>query len=204
MKLLRTLLVLLLSLAPILFWLLVWRPAESRMAANRVRVTEAEGRIQELPRYTPLSAEEATFLEDPSAPWRQRIPLVLGDRDRLAHYHRVVTSLDQAFGRAGIRIHGMRSSWDPIRASFTLDKELAWGPSTMSPLDTPQDGTLRAWVLEVQLDGPTEGLFTGLDRLRAIPPLLEPVGFRWEATPERRAQALWLRNLILVPADGPR
>jgi len=67
MKLLRTLLVLLLSLAPILFWLLVWRPAESRMAANRVRVTEAEGRIQELPRYTPLSAEEATFLEDPSA-----------------------------------------------------------------------------------------------------------------------------------------
>jgi type II secretory pathway component PulM len=78
MKLLRTLLVLLLSLAPILFWLLVWRPAETRMAANRARIAEAEARIQELPRYTPLSAEEAAFLEDPSAPWRQRIPRVLG------------------------------------------------------------------------------------------------------------------------------
>ncbi len=149
MKRLRTLLILLLCLAPIAFWLLVWRPAEARMAANRARITEAEARIQELPRYTPLSAEETAFLENPSAPWRARIPQITGDRDRLAHYQRVVTSLDQTFRRGGLRIHGMRSSWDPIHASFTLDKELAWGPSTRFPLETPQGGTLQAWVLEV-------------------------------------------------------
>jgi hypothetical protein len=204
MKALRTLLILLLSLAPLLFWLLVWRPAQARMDANQARITEAKIRIQELPRYAPLSAEETTFLEDPAAPWRQRIPLIQGDRDRLAHYHRVVTSVDQAFRSGGLRIHGMRSSWDPIHASFTLDRELAWGPTIKAPQETPQEGTLKAWALEVQLDGPTADLFTGLHQVGAIPSLLEPVGFRWESTPERRAQALWLRNLVLVPADGPR
>ncbi|MDP1833256.1 MAG: hypothetical protein Q8K67_14455 [Geothrix sp.] len=204
MKTLRTLLALILGLAPLLFWLLVWRPAQARMAAHQARIAEARTRIQELPRYAPLSDEESAFLENSAAPWRQRIPLIRGDRDRLAHYHRVVTGVDQALRRGGLRIHGMRSSWDPIHASFTLDRELAGDPMASPPLENAQDGTLRAWVLEVQLDGPTGGLFTGLDRLGAISPLLEPVGLRWEATPERRAQALWLRNLVLVPADGPR
>ena len=204
MKSLRTLLFLLLGLAPLLFWILIWRPADLRMASNRARIAEAQTRIQELPRFTPLSAEEAAFLEDPAAPWKQRIPLIRSDRDRLSHYHRVVTSVDQAFQRGGIRIHGMRSNWDAIHASFTLDRELAWGPMGVSAAESHLDGTLKAWVLEVQLEGPTGELFAGLDRLGGIPPLLEPVGFRWEATAERRAQALWLRNLVLVPADGPR
>lgn len=204
MRTLRTLLVLLLGLAPLAFWLLVWRPAQTRMDANRARIAEARLRMLELPRYAPLSEAEVAFLESPAAPWKQRIPMIGGDRDRLAHYHRVVTSVDQAFQRGGLRIHGMRSSWDPIHASFTLDRELAWGPLAKPAAESPQDGNLLGWVLEVQLDGPTQALFTGLERLGGITPLLEPVGFRWEATPERRAQALWLRNLVLVPADGPR
>lgn len=204
MKPLRILLALILVLAPGLFWLLVWRPADGRMAVNRSRIAEAQARIQELPRYTPLNPEESAFLEDPAAAWKQRLPLIRGDRDRLAHYHLVITRVSQAFRRSGLRLHGMRSSWDPIRASFTLDRDLGTEGLGLLPAGSTQDGALAAWVLEIQIDGPTEGLFTGLDQLKHMPPLLEPVGLRWEATPERRAQSLWLRNLVLVPADGAR
>lgn len=204
MKSLRAVLVLILVLSPVLFWLLLWHPADARMALNRSRIAEAQARIQELPRYTPLSPEEAAFLEDPAAAWKQRIPLIRGDRDRLAHYNLVITRVSQAFRRSGLRLNGMRSSWDPIRASFTLDRDLGLEGLGLPPAGSTQDGALAAWVLEVQIDGPTEGLFTGLDRLKDLPPLLEPVGLRWEATQERRAQSLWLRNLVLVPTDGPR
>ena len=204
MKQLRALLVLLLAGSPLLFWLLIWRPAQLRMNANQVRIAEARARIQELPRYTPLSGEEAAFLEAPTAPWKGRIPLIRGDQDRLSHYHWVVTEVDRAFRRRGLKVHGMRSSWNAIHASFTLDKELGADRLTGTPTGSPQEGLLAAWVLEVQLDGPTDSLFAGLEQLSALPPLLEPVGFRWEATPERRAQALWLRNLVLLPTDGPR
>lgn len=204
MKSLRALLALILVLSPVLFWLLLWRPADGRMALNRSRIAEARARMLELPRYTALSAEESAFLEDPAAAWRQRIPLMRGDRDRLAHYHLVITKVSQAFRLGGLRLNGMRSSWDPIHASFTLDRDLGLAGLGLPPATSAQDGALAAWALEVQIDGPTEGLFTGLDQLKHLPPLLEPVGLRWEATPERRAQSLWLRNLVLVPADGAR
>jgi hypothetical protein len=204
MKSLRILLILILILSPVLFWLLIWRPADGRMAANRSRMAEAQARILELPRYAPLSPDESAFLEDPAAAWKQRLPLIRGDRDRLAHYHLVITQVSQAFRRSGLRLNGMRSSWDPIRASFTLDRDLSPVALGLPPAGTIQDGTLAAWVLEVQIDGPAEGLFTGLDQLKHLPPLLEPVGLRWEATPERRAQSIWLRNLVLVPVVGPR
>lgn len=204
MKSLRVFLVLILVLSPVLFWLLIWRPADGRMATSRSRIAAAQARTLELPRYTPLSPDESTFLEDPAAAWKQRIPLIRGDRDRLAHYHFVVTRVSQAFRRGGLRLNGLRSSWDPIRASFTLDRDLGLEGLGLSPAGSAQDGTLAAWALEVQIDGPTDGLFTGLDQLKHLPPLLEPVGLRWEATPERRAQSIWLRNLVLVPIDGPR
>jgi hypothetical protein len=204
MKSLRALLILILVGSPILFWLVIWRPAQSHMNANLARIAEARAQLQELPRYTPLSAEETTFLENPAARWRERIPLVQGDQDRLAHYHRVVTEVDQAFRRRGLKTHGMRSSWKAIHASFTLDRELGPALSGEASPASQSDGSLAAWVLEVQLDGPTDGLFTGLEQLGTIPPLLEPVGFRWEASPERRSQSLWLRNLVLVPNDGVR
>ena len=76
MKPLRILLGLILILSPVLFWLLLWRPADGRMAANRARIAEAQARTLELPRYSPLSAEESALLEDPAAPWRQRIPKI--------------------------------------------------------------------------------------------------------------------------------
>lgn len=204
MKSLRILLALLLILAPVLFWLLVWRPADGRMALSQSRIAEAQARIQELPRYTPLSPEESAFLEDPAVAWKQRLPLIRGDRDRLAHYNLVITRVSQALRRSGLRLTGMRSSWDPIHASFTLDRDLGLEELGPIPVGTPQEGALAAWVLEVQIDGPTEDLFTGLDQLKHMPPLLEPVGLRWEATPERRAQSIWLRNLVLVPVDGAR
>lgn len=204
MKPLRILLGLILIVSPVLFWLLLWRPADGRMAANRARIAEAQARTLELPRYSPLSAEESALLEDPAAPWRQRIPMIRGDRDRLAHYHLVITRVSQAFRRGGLRLNGMRSSWDPIHASFTLDRELGLEGLGLPNGVNAQEGTLAAWALEVQIDGPTQGLFTGLDQLGQLPPLLEPVGLRWEATPERRAQSLWLRNLVLVPDPGAR
>jgi hypothetical protein len=204
MKSLRSLLILMIVAAPVLFWVVIWHPAQVRMATNETRIREAQARIQELPHYAPLSERETAFLEAPNAPWKVRLPMIRGDRDRLAHYHRVVTEVDQAFRRRGLKVHGMRSSWNAIHASFTLDRDL--GPDRLGQLPTglSQEGNLATWVLEVQLDGPTTDLFTGLSQLGALPPLLEPVGFRWEATAERRAQALWLRNLVLVPPDGPR
>lgn len=204
MKTLRALLALALVLAPALFWLLVWRPAQGRMAASRARIAEAQARLNELPRYAPLSADETRLLEDPAATWKQRIPLIRGDRDRLAHYHRVVTGISHAFRRKGLRLHGLRSSWDPIHASFTLDRDLGPDGLGQAPIAAPQEGVLAAWSLELQIDGPTAGLFEGLDQLRDLPPLLEPVGLRWEATSERRAQSLWLRNLVLVPDAPPQ
>ncbi len=204
MKALRSLLILMVLAAPVLFWAIIWHPAQVRMATNEARIREARARIQELPRYAPLSDQETAFLEAPSAPWKARLPLIRGDRDRLAHYHQVVTEVDQAFRRRALKVHGMRSSWNAIHASFTLDQGLGLDGPNGLPVGLAQEGSLAAWVLEVQLDGPTADLFTALGQLGAMPPLLEPVGFRWEATPERRAQALWLRNLVLVPPEGSR
>ncbi len=203
MKPLRILLALVLLLAPLLFWLLIWRPADARMAINRSRIAQAQAQILELPRFSPLSSQEAAFLEDPDAAWKRRIPVIRGDQDRLAHYNQVVTRVSQGFRNGGLHIAGMRSSWDPIHASFTLDRNLAMRPLDLPPAGQTQAGALSAWALEVQLDGPFGDLFTGLERLRDLPPLLEPVGLRWEVTPERRAQSLWLRNLVLVPAPVP-
>ncbi len=198
MKTLRTLLVLVLALGPVLFGWLVWLPARGRMQLARTRIDVARAALQELPRYDPLSPEEALVLQSPQAAWKSRIPLVRGDGDRLFHYHRVVTDLDRALSGSGLRTHGMRSSWDPIRASFTLPSLLA--PTLAAPIPGEAlDGPLGAWVLEVQLEGPTAGLFTALERLRQVQPLLEPVGLRWEATPERRAQSLLLRSLVVQP-----
>lgn len=204
MKSLRSLLILMILASPLLFWLLIWRPAQNRMAAHGARIREARAKIQELPHYAPLSGQETAFLEAPTAAWKARLPLIRGDRDRLAHYHRVVTGVDQAFRRRGLKVYGMRSSWNAIHASFTLDRDLGPDHLAQLPPGLSQEGNLAAWVLEVQLEGPTADLFTGLGQLGALTPLLEPVGFRWEATAERRAQALWLRNLVLVPSDGPR
>ena len=205
MKTLRALLVLLLLVGPLLFAWLVWLPFRQRMKVTQARIQAAQAALQELPRYDPLSAEEVAFLEAPQAPWKARIPLIRGDEDRLHHYHRVVTALDRALATAGLRVHGMRSSWDPIRASFTLPGSLAAPTLAATASAGPLDGPLAAWVVEVQVDGTTTGLFTALERIQPVTPLLEPVGLRWESTSERRAQSLLLRSLVVQSAtQAPR
>lgn len=204
MKVLRLLLVLVLVLGPVLFAWLVWTPAQRRLKASQARIEEARIHLRELPQYDPLSSEEVASLEDPQAPWRTRIALVRDDRDRLLQYHRVVTELDRVLASSGLHARGMRSSWDPIRASFTLGEPLAPAGPPAGRLD-PLDGSLGAWVLEVQLDGATAGLFQALEQIPKVSPLLEPVGLRWESTTERRAQSLLLRCLVVRPtAPAPR
>ena len=49
------------------------------------------------------------------------------------------------------------------------------------------------------MGGKPDQLFQGLAALGRVEPLLEPVGLRWQSTPERTRQSLLLRNLILAP-----
>jgi len=122
---------------------------------------------------------------------------VANDGARLGHYHQVVTELQQTCRQSGIDLVGIRSTWDPIRGSFTLPTLLAQGP--LPPKETGTQGRLQGWVLEARVDGPTPQLFRTLEGLPRIEPLLEPVGFRWEADEKGLRQYVLLRNLVLVP-----
>ena len=181
---------------PLVFWFAAVAPGQRRLEALNARIEAADRQIQDLPNYQPLSPEEKKVLLDPAAPWRQRIPIIDGDRAKLVHYDRVVSLLQRQLGAGGIALEGVRSSWDPIQASFSLPGALP-PPAVPSPLSGP--GQLRAWVLEARILGDANQLFGALQRVPRVDPLLEPVGLRWEITPERRSQALWLRNLVLDP-----
>ena len=181
---------------PVLFYFTVAAPAQRRLDALNARIEAADRQIQDLPNYQPLSPEEKRVLLDPKAAWRQRIPVIDGDRAKLAHYDRVVSLLQRQWAQGRITLEAVRSSWDPIQASFSLPGTLP-PPAVPTPLSGP--GELRAWVLEARVLGGTDQLFAALQRVPTVEPLLEPVGLRWELTPERRVQALWLRNLVLDP-----
>lgn len=181
---------------PVVFYVAVAAPAQRRLDALNARIEAADRQIQDLPNTQPLSAEEKRVLLDPKAPWRQRIPVIDGDRAKLAHYDRVVSLLQRQWSGGRITLEGVRSSWDPIQASFSLPGAL---PPPAVPPGLSGPGELRAWVLEARIQGGTEQLFAALQRVPRVEPLLEPVGLRWESTPERRVQALWLRNLVLDP-----
>lgn len=185
---------------PVAFWFAVVTPAQRRLEALNARIEAAELQIRDLPNYQPLSPEERKVLLDPAAPWRHRIPVIEGDRAKLAHYDRVVSLLQRQWGEGGITLEGVRSSWDPIQASFSLPGALplpAVAPAPGGP------GDLRAWVMEARILGDAQQLFGALQRVPRVEPLLEPVGLRWEHGPERRSQALWLRNLVLDPLPPP-
>lgn len=185
------------GILPVLFIVFLLVPIMKRDAEYIERQRAANQRLQELPAVQPLSAEERQVLLDPAAPWKRRIPYISHDGARLTHYHRVVTELQQSCRRWGINLVGLRSSWDPIRGSFTLPAVLGSGPSL--PSEGGSQGTLRGWVLEARVEGPTSQLFRAMEGLSRVDPLLEPVGLRWEADPKGLRQYLLLRNLALAP-----
>lgn len=191
-------LVLIFGLLPAAFILFVFLPVRSRMAADRARLEAAVQRNLELPNVQPLTSQERALLQDPNALWRGRVAHVQGDAQRLAHYHRVVTELQRELTRRNVKLLGVRSTWTPIKGSFTLPTGMGERPST--PLvEQPSAGPLEAWVLEVQIDGSPADLFKALEALPVIRPVLEPVALRWQTDATGRKQVILLRNIVSLP-----
>lgn len=174
-------------------------PARRHNQALRETLDALNQEATPAPRFMPLTQAESPLLADPQAGWRRRIPGVQGDRARLDHYTRVVSSLQDALQKAGVPSPSMRSSWDPIHASFTLAGGLidSPAPSAGPGADRP-DLQVKGWILEVQVPGETGNLFRALQASARVEPLLEPVGFRWELGAAERRQHLIFRNLVLV------
>lgn len=174
-------------------------PTQKRSNAVRAQIMAAEEAYKVIPAVHGLNPEERQLLDDPKAAWRTRLPLVIGDQARLAHYNRVVGELQQGLTRAGVPAGGMRSSWDPIQASFTLAGNLSDPLQASSTAPDSPALKVSGWTLEANIPGSTGQLFRALGAVDQVQPLLEPVGLRWTATPERRDQHLILRNLVLLP-----
>lgn len=174
-------------------------PQIERSRKLRAQIQTAHDEFKVLPQFTPLSHAEKEQLEDPAAPWRFRLPVIVGDRARLDHYHRVIGELQDTLRARGIAARGMRSSWDPIKASFSVPGGMGADPKALLPAQDAPELKVKGWVLEVDVPGATSQLFHGLGTVHRVGPILEPVGLRWEAGPEIREQKLLLRNLVLVP-----
>jgi len=187
------------GLMPLAFVFLVLLPVKKGMETDRARLDAALQRNQSLPNIQPLTSQERALLEDPHAAWRTRIPLIASDAQRLAHYDRVVTGLQHAVKARGVDLLGVRSRWDSIKGSYTLSTMLGAMPGEIAPGTTSEQGQLQGWVLEAQLGGTPADVFSVLEALPGIDPLLEPVGLRWETLPEERKQMIILRNMVLIP-----
>jgi hypothetical protein len=196
---------LLILVLPIGTYLLSIRPAFVRVEALHQRITQAHA-ASPFQSFTPVGREEQAFLDAPDAPWRSRIPVITGDAARLAHVHGVVSDLNATLKAGGVKVVGIRATWDPVEARFTLPAQLAGstapGPTTK---DTPEL-KLKGWVLEVEVAGATGDLFKALALVPRVRALLEPVGLRWgqPAGAESQgasgsAQYLILRNVYLNP-----
>jgi hypothetical protein len=186
------------ALLPGIFFVFVVLRGRKNMGAFKARQGEIEQQMQAFVPVQPLSAAERQMLADSRAPWRSRMPYLEGDAARLWHYHRTVTQLQGVFRQGGVSTGSVRSSFDPVRGSFTLPSNL--GSLAPEPLGLGgQMGKTQAWVLEISVEGPSAQLFKALDLLPAVDPVLEPLALRWEATPEGHKQHLLLRNLVLVP-----
>jgi hypothetical protein len=187
------------GLLPIAFLFLVFLPLKHRMTADQARLEAAIQRNQALPNIQPLTSQERGLLDDPSASWRTRIPLVASDAQRLAHYHRVITELQQEMKVGHAVLLGVRSTWNPIEGSYTLP--LSLGPlGATEPLEGSQGaGHLQPWVLEASVGGSPAELFRALEALPRVNPLLEPVALRWEMDAPQPKQMMILRNLVTIP-----
>jgi len=186
------------ALLPAVFFFVVVLRGRQRMEAYKVRQAAVEQQMMTLIPVQPLSSQERIFLSDPSAPWRKRMPYLEGDAARLWHYHETVTQLLGALQKGGVTTGSVRSSFDPVQGSFSLPPHLEELSSQGIQGGAPK-GHPQAWVLEISVEGTSAQLFRALDLLPAVEPILEPLGLRWEATPEGHKQYLVLRNLVLVP-----
>lgn len=176
-------------------------PLQRRTSDLRQRIEALNREDAQLPRFAPPTREERALLEAEQPRVQRRIPAMAGDTERLLHYHRVVSGLQGSLQREGLTSPGMRSSWDPIRASFTLPGALEPAANPAEAAESVRSNRLLGWVLEVQVPGGTSNLFRALARATEPEPLLEPVGLRWEATPEEHRQHLLFRNLVLAPTQ---
>jgi hypothetical protein len=184
---------------PLLFVFLVLLPSRRRMEVRKARMEAINQRLRTLPAIQALSAPERQLIQDPQATWKARIPYLKGDADRLAHYHRVVSLLQNAWKLDHVALMSVRASWDGLTGSYSLPQDLGNPALGLPPEGTATAGRLQAWVLDVRVGGTPDHLFQAMEALPRIDPLLEPVGLRWESTPEKTRQSLLLRNLILAP-----
>jgi len=195
----RLLLAGLFGLLPILFTVAVVLPSRHRMEARKARMAAIAQRLRELPVIQPLSPRERQLLADPQGSWRGRIPLLKGDAERFAHYHRVVSGLQGEWKRAGVPLLGVRSSWSALDGSYSLPGDLGNPDLGLGAAGTAAAGQVQGWVLDARVGGKPDRLFLALAALGRVEPLLEPVGLRWASRPEQTRQSLLLRNLILAP-----
>jgi len=187
------------GLVPAVFIFAVLLPSRKRMEAKKARMEAIALRLKALPTIQPLSARERRLLADPAAAWRTRIPLLRNDAERFAHYHFVVSDLQGAWKREGVQLLGVRASWDVISGSYSMPRDLGDPDLGLAHKGTAAAGQVQGWVLDAGVAGPADRMFQGMAALARIDPLLEPVGLRWESTPQRTRQSLLLRNLILAP-----
>ncbi|MFZ1612626.1 MAG: hypothetical protein WAT51_00540 [Holophaga sp.] len=184
---------------PTLILVLGILPTLKRSKELRQQIQAVNEDYKTLPPFMPLSRVEREALADPKATWRSRLPMVTSDKARLAHYHRVVGDLQGTLKAAGVPSRGMRSSWDPIKASFSVPGEMGADPHTLALFQDSPDSQVNGWVLEAEIPGPTSHLFRSMAAIHRVGPILEPVGLRWEAGLDFRQQKLLLRNLVLTP-----
>jgi hypothetical protein len=184
-------------LVPVIFFFVVVLRSQKTMKGYKARQTAAEEQIKALAMVQPLTAEERELIADPKAAWRTRIPYLPDDAARLWHYYRTVTELQRTWKAVGIITASIRSSFDPVQGSFTLPAGL--GELSNGPEPDAGQGRTQAWVLEAAVSGSTDELYRAMEVLPRVNPLLEPVGLRWQASPEGTRKYLVLRNLVLVP-----
>jgi hypothetical protein len=185
---------------PLLFWFGIMKPSLARIEAQRERRIKAESEFMTPFSFAPLSKDEKAYLDNPDAAWRKRIAVVSGDQSRLVHYATVVGDIQQRWRTAGVPAMAMRSSWDPIHASFTLPSRLGTEQTVPGKTADSPDLKVEGWILEARFDLSTDGLLRALYQAPNVTPLLEPVGLRWEFDPIKgRSQYLIFRNLYLKP-----
>lgn len=174
-------------------------PVLKRSEGLKKEIQALEMEYKDIPRFSKLSMDEKQLLQDPDATWRKRMPVLLGDAARLNHYSRVVGELQYTLRSAGAPMDALRSSWDPIQATFTLEEDLAEITPGQTPVPDSPEYKVQGWVLEANIPGTTEKLFQAMASSYEVHPLLEPVGIRWESTLEKRRQQILYRNLVLCP-----